>query len=103
MRIGYKALLGVAAIGIATAASFPSEIGAFYRDAHPTEWTKRQALATCEQTSSTFIRFLPSDREECYSRLRNSAVGDRTGMWSKHDRSHKLALNSPAPAASRTR
>lgn len=103
MRASFKIILGAAAIGAATAASFPNEISSFYLGAHPSDWTKRQALAMCEQTSSTFVRFLASERENCYSRLRNTALGDRSGMWSKHDRGRKLALNSSPPAPSRIR
>lgn len=94
MRTTFKLILGAAAIGAATAASFPSEISSFYLGAHPSDWTKRQALAMCEQTNSTFVRFLPSERENCYSRLRNAVHGERTGLWSKHNRSHKVALNT---------
>ena len=92
MRVGYKLLLGAAAIGIATASSFPGEISALYRSSFPSEWTKRQALAVCEQTNATFVRYLASEREECYSRMRNTAaLGDRTGMWSRHDRGPQMA------------
>jgi len=96
VKLGYKLMLGVAAIGVASAASFPGELGALYRDSYPTDWTKRQALDVCERTSATFVRFLRSEREECYSRLRNATeLGDRSGMWSKHDRGPQLAQVPP--------
>lgn len=83
MKVGYKVLLGAAAVAVASAASFPNEFGALYLG--PTSWQKREALMLCQQTNSTFIRFLASEREHCYSRLRN-AVEVRTGLWSRHDR-----------------
>lgn len=83
MKLRYKVLLGVAAVAVASAASFPNELGALYLG--PTSWQKREALTLCQQTNSTFIRFLASDRENCYSRLR-TAVSERTGLWSRHDR-----------------
>ena len=92
MRFGYKLLIGAAAIGVASASSFPNEISAFYRASFPAEWTKRQALAVCEQTNATFVRYIASEREECYSRLRNAAaLGDRTGIWSRYDRGPQMA------------
>ena len=89
MKYRYKVLLGVGAVAMATAASFPNEVGAFYLG--PTSWNQREALTVCAQHSSTFIRFLASDRENCFSRLRN-AISERTGVWSRHDRSeHQFA------------
>ncbi|HEX3864003.1 MAG TPA: hypothetical protein VHY35_20150 [Stellaceae bacterium] len=89
MKIRYKVLLGTAAVVVASAASFPNEVGAFYLG--PTSWQKREALSMCQQTNSTFISFLESDRDNCLSRLR-TAGGERTGLWSRHDRStQKLA------------
>jgi hypothetical protein len=86
MILGRKFLLGAAALAIASAASFPNELGMLYRDSYPTTWQQREALSVCQQNSATFVRFLPSDRENCYSRLRSSSVGERTGLWSRHDR-----------------
>jgi hypothetical protein len=80
MKLRYKVLLGVAAVGIASAGSFPNEFGL-----STTTWRQREALSLCQQTNSTFVRFLASDRDNCYSRMRN-AVEVRTGMWSRHDR-----------------
>jgi hypothetical protein len=85
MKFRSKVLLGVAAVAMATAASFPNELGAFYLG--PTSWQKRQALSVCQQTNSTFISFLTSDRDNCFSRMR-TAVEVRTGLWSRHDRSN---------------
>jgi hypothetical protein len=89
MKMYTKIMLGGFAVAVATAASFPNELGAFYLG--PTSWQKREALTTCQQNNSTFIAFLASDRESCFSRLR-AAGGERTGLWSRHDHSpEKLA------------
>jgi hypothetical protein len=89
MKMRNKIMFGVFAVALATAASFPNEVGAFYMG--PTTWQERQALTTCQQNNSTFIAFLTSDRENCLSRLR-TAAGEHTGLWSRHDHSpQKLA------------
>ena len=80
MKLRYKVLLGFAAVGVASAASFPNEFGL-----STTTWRQREALSLCQQTNSTFVRFLASDRENCYSRMR-TAIELRTGMWSRHNR-----------------
>jgi hypothetical protein len=85
MKLRYKVLLGAAAVAVASAASFPNELGAFYLG--PTSWQKREALSVCQQSNSTFVRFLVSDRDSCFSRMR-TAVEVRTGLWSRHDRSN---------------
>lgn len=79
MKLRYKVLLGVAAVGIASAASFPNEFGL-----SPNNWQQREALSMCQRTNSSFVRFLASDRESCYSRMR-TAIEVRTGMWSRHN------------------
>jgi len=89
MKYRYKVMLGIGAVAMATAASFPNEVGAFYLG--PTSWHQREALSVCQQHSSTFIAFLASDRDNCFSRLRN-AVTERTGMWSRHDRNAERQL-----------
>ena len=86
MKLRYKVLLGAAAVAVASAASFPNEFGL-----STTTWRQREALSLCQQANSTFVRFLASDRENCYSRMR-TAIEVRTGMWSRHDRGEqKLA------------
>ena len=88
MKLACKIMIGAAAIGVASAASFPGELGALYRGSYPNDWQKRQALEMCERTNSTFIRFLPSEREACYSRMRDAtSLGETSGIWSRHDRS----------------
>ena len=103
MRIGQKVLLGAAALALATAASFPTELGALYRVGYPANWQQREALAVCQRTSATFVRFLASDREDCYTRLRNVST-EHTGLWSRHDRSSSIAAALPAgPVQTRSR
>ncbi len=79
MKLRYKVVLGMSAVGIASAASFPNEFGL-----GPANWQQREALSMCQRTNSTFVRFLASDRESCYSRMR-TAIEVRTGMWSRHN------------------
>ena len=93
MKLRYKVLLGVGAVAMASAASAPNEFGIM----GPTSWQKREALSMCQQTNASFVRFLASDRENCYSRLR-TATSARTGLWSRHDRERQLAdAAHPAP------
>jgi hypothetical protein len=86
MTLVKKVVLCGAAVLLATAASFPHELAAIYQSSHPVDASKREALQLCQQQSGSFIRYLASEREDCYSRMR-VAVGDNTGTWSKHDRS----------------
>ncbi len=79
MKLRYKVVLGVAAVAIASAASFPNEFGL-----SPGNWQQREALSMCQRTNSSFVRFLASDRDNCYSRMR-TAIEVRTGMWSRHN------------------
>lgn len=69
----HKLMLGAAAVLVAGAASFPRQIAGAYFSGYPADIGKRSALALCERTSPTFIRFLPSDRAACYARMRNAA------------------------------
>jgi hypothetical protein len=85
MTFAQKLVLGAAAVMLAGAAAFPRELAALYQDSYPTDARKREALAQCQLTTPSFIRFLPSDREECYARMRTT-VGDHGGTWSKHNR-----------------
>jgi hypothetical protein len=87
MTLAQKLVLGAAAAVLASAASFPHEIAAIYHGSYPTDAHKREALALCQQNNASFIRFLASEREECYARMR-TVVGDNTGVWSKHDRAN---------------
>ncbi|MGE5271989.1 MAG: hypothetical protein ACM3JG_20205 [Thiohalocapsa sp.] len=79
MKLRYKVVLGVTAVAVASAASFPNEFGL-----SPTSWRQREALTMCQRANSTFVRFLASDRDSCYSRMR-TAIEIRTGIWSRHN------------------
>ncbi len=86
MRFAKKIVLGTAAALLVTAAGFPHQIAAIYHSSYPADPHKAHALALCQQDNSSFIRFLPSERADCYARMR-TVVGDNTGIWSRHDRS----------------
>jgi len=86
MTLAKKLVLAAAAAVLASAASFPHQLAAIYQLSYPTDARKRDALQLCQQNSGSFVRFLASDREDCYRSMR-VAVGDNTGVWSKHDRS----------------
>jgi hypothetical protein len=88
MKVRYKVLVGGTVLALASAASFPGAMNVFYPNTYPGDWSQREALATCERASATFVRFLSRARDDCYSRMRDTvASADRSGMWSKHDRS----------------
>ena len=80
MKFRYKVLLGAAALAVAGAASSPNQFGL-----GPASWQQREALSMCQRTNASFVRFLASERDSCYSRFRG-AVDERTGLWSRHDR-----------------
>jgi hypothetical protein len=62
---GYKLLIGAAAIGVASASSFPNEISAFYRASFPAEWQKRQRLPSASRPTPLSSAISASEREEC--------------------------------------
>jgi hypothetical protein len=80
MKLRYKVLLGAAAVAVASAASSPNQFGL-----GPASWQQREALSMCQRTNASFVSFLASERDSCYSQFR-SAVDERTGLWSRHDR-----------------
>jgi hypothetical protein len=93
LTLVHKILLGAAAVVVASAASFPTEIGDLYRGTYPHDIRKSEALRICQTSNPSFVRFLASDREECYARLRDVAMpGIYSGMWSKHDHSSAARL-----------
>ena len=95
MKLVSKLALGAAAVVVATAASFPGELGDFYRGIHPSDMRKREALDACAAQNSSFMRFLASDREDCYRRMRGlDAAANNTGTWSKPDWLHPLPATS---------
>jgi hypothetical protein len=86
MTLVKKIVMGAAAAVLASAASFPHELAAIYQSSYPTDARKREALQLCQQNSGSFVRYLASEREDCYRSMR-VAAGDNTGVWSKHNRS----------------
>lgn len=82
MKLRYKIPLSAAAVSVAVAiaVSSPAQFGLAAGN-----WQQREALSTCQQTSSAFFWFLASARDACYSRLR-SATDEHSGSWSRHDR-----------------
>ena len=89
MKMISKIALGVAAVVMATAASVPGQFGDLYRGTYPSDLRKREALDACAAQSSTFVRFLASDRENCYRQLRGLGIAaTNSGTWSKPDWLH---------------
>ena len=89
MRLISKMALGAAAVVVATAASFPGELGDLYRGIHPNDMRKREALDACAAQSASFIRFLASDRENCYRQMYGVGVAaNYSDVWSKPDHNH---------------
>jgi hypothetical protein len=89
MKMISKIALGVAAVVMATAASVPGQFGDLYRGTYPSDLRKREALDACAAQSSTFVRFLASDRENCYRQMRDiGTAANSTGTWSKPDHNH---------------
>jgi hypothetical protein len=89
MKLISKLALGAAAVVVATAASFPGELGDLYRGIHPSDMRKREALDACAAQNATFMRFLASDRENCYRQMRGlGAAANNAGVWSKPDHDH---------------
>lgn len=83
MKFRYKVFLVAAAIAIASAAGSLNRFGL-----GATTWQQREALSLFRQINSTFVGFLASERGGCYSQFR-TAVDEHTGLWSRHDRSHR--------------
>jgi hypothetical protein len=89
MKMIGKIALAAAALVVATAASVPGQFGDLYRGIHPNDLRKREALDACAAQSPTFMRFLASDRENCYRQMRDiGATANSTGTWSKPDHNH---------------
>ena len=89
MKMITKIALGAAAVVVATAASFPGPLTDFYRGTFPNDLRKREALDACAAQNSSFMRFLASDREDCYRQMRGiGATANNSGSWSKPDHSH---------------
>jgi hypothetical protein len=72
MTLAHKTLLGLAAILLAGAASFPHQVADFYRGGYPLDMQKRAALELCHETNPSFVRFLASERASCYAQVKNA-------------------------------
>ncbi len=90
MRLINKMIFGVAALGVATAASFPHGLGDRYLNGtHPNDILKREALKLCQQESRSFVSFVASERDQCYGEMRGISMASTfSGVWSKPDRTH---------------
>jgi hypothetical protein len=85
MIFSNKILLSAAVLVVATAASFPHEVGSL--GTYPLDARKREALKICERNNPEFVRFFAGDRETCFNQMRGVGM-PRTysGVWSKPDR-----------------
>ena len=89
MKMISKLAIGAAAVVVATAASFPGPLSDFYRGTFPNDLRKREALDACAAQNASFLRFLASDRENCYRQMRGiGATANNSGSWSKPDHNH---------------
>ena len=89
MRLINKILFGVAALAGATAASFPHGFGDISFLSPSREVRQREALKLCQEQSQSFLRFLASDRDQCYRDMRGvGTTATYSGVWSKPDRQH---------------
>jgi len=88
MRIIFTLMVGAVAVMVATAASYPEKVG-MYRDTSLNSLRQREALDLCAEQDPSFVRFLASDREDCYRQMRGfGAPANYSGVWSKPDRAH---------------
>jgi hypothetical protein len=89
MKTSIKLMLGAAAVLTATAASAPNQLSDLYNGTYPNNLRQREALDLCAAQNPTFVRFLASDRDQCYEQLRGIGVAaNYSGVWSKPDRAH---------------
>ncbi|HXY98768.1 MAG TPA: hypothetical protein VEI03_02125 [Stellaceae bacterium] len=89
MKTSTKLLLGAVAVLTATAASAPAQLSDLYNGTYPSTLRQREALDLCAAQNPSFVRFLASDREQCYHQLRGMGVAaNYSGVWSKPDRAH---------------
>ena len=89
MRLFHKMLFSAAALATATAASFPQGLSDRYLGTYPQDLRRQEALKLCQEESQAFIRFLASDRDQCYREMRPVGMtAGFSGVWSKPDRKH---------------
>ncbi|HTQ33173.1 MAG TPA: hypothetical protein VMI30_03285 [Stellaceae bacterium] len=95
MRLITKIFFGAAALATATAANFPQGLSGRYLGTYPQDLRKQEALRLCQQASPSFLRFLASDRDQCYREMRPVGMtAGFSGVWSKPDRQHmRVAAN----------
>jgi hypothetical protein len=87
MRLINKMLFSAAALVTATAASFPQGLSDRYLGTYPQDLRRQEALKLCQQESQAFVRFLASDRDQCYREMRPVGMTSGfSGVWSKPDR-----------------
>ena len=91
MKMITKIAFGAAALVTATAATFPHGFGEMFGANESIE--QRQALKLCQANNPAFLRFLASERDQCYRQMRPLAGMPATfsGVWSKPDRTHMPA------------
>src|SRR5689334_13133331 len=95
MKMISKMALGAAIVMVASATSFPGPLSNLYGGTYPNDMRKRDALEACAAQDASFIRFLASDREECYRQMRGvGAPANYSGVWSKPDRSHPVVAQN---------
>jgi hypothetical protein len=87
MKLIHKFALAAAVLVTATAATFPHGIGEVFGTA-PDTVQQREALKLCQTDNPAFMRFLASERDECFRHMRplSGMPATFTGVWSKPDR-----------------
>jgi hypothetical protein len=95
MRLFGKMVFGAVSLLTATAASSPHAITEMYLGSDQYDLRKQEALKLCQATSQSFVRFLASDRDQCYHQMRGVGTNSTySGVWSKPDRARmQLAQN----------
>jgi len=95
MKLFGKMIFGAVAVVTATAASSPHAISDLYLGTYPNDIRKQEALKLCQASNQSFVRFLASDRDQCFREMRSvGLVSAYSGVWSKPDRDHmQLAQN----------
>ena len=92
MKLITKLAFSAAALVTATAATFPHGIGDMF-GTYPESIQQREALKLCQANNPAFLRFLASERDQCFRQMRPLAGMPATfsGVWSKPDRTHMPA------------
>jgi hypothetical protein len=95
MRLFGKMMFGAFSLMTATAASSPHAITEMYLGSDQYDIRKQEALKLCQASSQAFVRFLASDRDQCFRQMRGvGTAGTYSGVWSKPDRTRmEVAAN----------